>query len=487
MYTGTISPAPNGRTRTSTAGEHGPGRAPPPSGARPRWSVVVVAGDGTVEPARLAAIGAQCAATGAELVLVQPDGEDRDGRHARAAGLERATGQLVAFLDARRYTADLLGRRLAMPPRALERVPDDDAGPALSVVVPAHDAASTLGATLDALAASALPREAWELIVVDDASRDATPSLAARSADVLVRLEGREPFGPAYARNRGAELALGATVVFVDADVAVRRDTLPRLEQYLDEHLAVAAVCAAYAPLAASSSLVTRHRALLEHFEQCEVERGTDPFRAACAAVRASVFRAAGMFDEWHFGRPLRLEDVELGRRLQRLGHRVAVEPAVEVEHLKRWTLGRALRCELQDRGMAAARMARSEAGETALLPPPRRGQRGAELWAWGALALAAAGLPHERWPLLLGALGCVLAFAAQGRARYDHFRRHLGVRFLPAALGLDLLGALVGGVAAVTGWLLREVVGEPRPGAIEQAYAEMGVSIWPPVPRRPG
>ena len=44
--------------------------------------------------------------------------------------------------------------------------------PYLSVIVPVHDAADSLNECLTAIAASDLPRECWELIVVDDGSTD---------------------------------------------------------------------------------------------------------------------------------------------------------------------------------------------------------------------------------------------------------------------------------------------------------------------------
>jgi len=49
----------------------------------------------------------------------------------------------------------------------------------------------------------------------------------------------------------------------------------------------------------------------------------------------------------------------------------------------------------------------------------------------------------------------------------------------------LDLLNYAVNGVALVVGWALREVVGEPKPDATVQAFAEVGIKTWPPVPTR--
>ena len=53
------------------------------------------------------------------------------------------------------------------------------ADPLISIIVPVHQGSSTLRAALTAIAASDLPREMWELIIVDDASTDDTAMIAA--------------------------------------------------------------------------------------------------------------------------------------------------------------------------------------------------------------------------------------------------------------------------------------------------------------------
>jgi glycosyltransferase involved in cell wall biosynthesis len=84
-----------------------------------------------------------------------------------------------------------------------------------TVVVPARDAAATLGATLDALAAQ--DADGFEVIVVDDASTDETAALAAGHPAVteVVRVDGA---GPGAARNAGVARARGEVLAFTDAD-----------------------------------------------------------------------------------------------------------------------------------------------------------------------------------------------------------------------------------------------------------------------------
>ena len=84
-----------------------------------------------------------------------------------------------------------------------------------SVVIPARDAARTLGRVLDSLAAQ--EPAPLEVIVVDDGSTDATASVAEeRGARVLSTGGGLFAGG---ARNVGWDEADGDAVVFLDADV----------------------------------------------------------------------------------------------------------------------------------------------------------------------------------------------------------------------------------------------------------------------------
>ena len=84
-----------------------------------------------------------------------------------------------------------------------------------SVVIPARDAARTLGRVLDALAGQ--EPAPLEVIVVDDGSTDATAAVAEeRGARVLPTGGGLFAGG---ARNLGWQEAQGDTVVFLDADV----------------------------------------------------------------------------------------------------------------------------------------------------------------------------------------------------------------------------------------------------------------------------
>lgn len=100
--------------------------------------------------------------------------------------------------------------------------------PDVSVIVPAHDAAATVGETLGALAAQEFDGS-YEVIVVDDGSSDATAAIAEGAGARVVRHDVAA--GPAAARNSGRRAARGKLLAFTDADCAPTPDWLSRGKQ----------------------------------------------------------------------------------------------------------------------------------------------------------------------------------------------------------------------------------------------------------------
>src|SRR5690349_10972437 len=129
--------------------------------------------------------------------------------------------------------------------RAVARSPleEDMATLAISVIVPVHNGAQVLGDCLRAVFASSYAT--FECIVVDDGSTDDSRLIASQFPVTIVPLENG-PHGPAYARNRGVMQARGDVVFFVDADVAIRPDTLPKIALTLTQHPDVDAVFGSY-------------------------------------------------------------------------------------------------------------------------------------------------------------------------------------------------------------------------------------------------
>lgn len=100
--------------------------------------------------------------------------------------------------------------------------------PAISVVIPAYNAESTLPETVETVRAQTLPN--IEIIIVDDGSIDGTRSLAQQLAarDQRIRVISTRNGGVAAARNVGIEAAQAAYIAPVDADDLWHPDKLSR-------------------------------------------------------------------------------------------------------------------------------------------------------------------------------------------------------------------------------------------------------------------
>jgi glycosyltransferase involved in cell wall biosynthesis len=91
--------------------------------------------------------------------------------------------------------------------------------PAISVVVSARDAEQTVGATLDGLHGQE-DAPPFEVVVVDNGSRDATAEIAERHPLRPRVIRRRRGDGPGIARNEGVTAASADLIAFTDADCA---------------------------------------------------------------------------------------------------------------------------------------------------------------------------------------------------------------------------------------------------------------------------
>ena len=90
--------------------------------------------------------------------------------------------------------------------------------PKFSIIMPCFNAEEVLGDAIQSVLDQTCAD--WELICVNDGSRDATPRLLEAWAkdDARLRIVHIENRGPAVARNFGASLAEGEILSFLDAD-----------------------------------------------------------------------------------------------------------------------------------------------------------------------------------------------------------------------------------------------------------------------------
>jgi len=307
------------------------------------------------------------------------------------------------------------------------------------VVVPARNAQDTVPILLAALDRSTFARP-WELVLVDDASTDATPDLAKSWGARVVRLEGQS--GPAAARNAGLAAASAPLVAFTDADCEPCPEWLSALDEALREaDIATGPVLPVPGESAgtfARTLRITRESPLFEtanlavRREMAERVGGFEPF--APVVGRRTGLRPA--VDEGHFG-----EDAVFGWTARRLGARTKFAERAVVHHAvfprgargylaERWRLRffPALVLELPEiRGELTLRFFLS---------------RGTALFDLAVVGVAVGGLSRRGWPLV-----AVVPYLAH------RFRWRSGWRRSTASRNLTLLvGDGVGFVALVRG-----------------------------------
>jgi len=107
-------------------------------------------------------------------------------------------------------------------------LPDEITNPAVSVLIPARNAAATLGATLESVARQTLAD--FECVIVNDGSSDATEAIATSAAarDPRFRVLSTEPRGLVGALHTGSAECRGALIARMDADDLMMRARLAR-------------------------------------------------------------------------------------------------------------------------------------------------------------------------------------------------------------------------------------------------------------------
>ncbi len=224
----------------------------------------------------------------------------------------------------------------------------------LSIIIVNWNAADYLPAALQSLFA-AQGDFSMEVLLVDNASTDASVQLVKQRFPLVEVLENRENKGFAAANNQGLAWAQGRYILLLNPDTEMPPFALRDLLDYLETHSLVGAVgprlqgrrgkvqggAAGYDP---SPSTVFNFSTFLYRLfpDRCKglwlprsMYRQVEPIQVdwisgACMMVRREAFEAAGPLDERYF---MYSEDVEWCRRIRQAGYQVVCLPKVWVTH----------------------------------------------------------------------------------------------------------------------------------------------------------
>lgn len=210
----------------------------------------------------------------------------------------------------------------------------------LSVVIPTHDKRDLLARCLAALRCQQPGTEDWQIVVVDDGSRDGTAAYLRELAAGEPRLRLVAPaanVGRAAARNLGWRAAEGRWVLFLDDDILAPPGLLAAHLEVLSADARLGTIGPAVTDPAIADG---RHFHYLDTRGVARLPRGPAPARffvTQNAAVPRAALLQIGGFDEGYsaYG----FEDMDLGFRLEATGVRFEVLPAPVPLHLHHHSL----------------------------------------------------------------------------------------------------------------------------------------------------
>ena len=173
----------------------------------------------------------------------------------------------------------------------------DPAQPLVSVIIPTYNGAAFIKTALESVLDQTYP--SVECIVVDDGSSDETPAIV-ESFGARVRSERQPNAGFARARNRGARLAQGNLLSFLDHDDCWKRTKVARQVQLLAERPEAAVIYTAVeliddrgehlATIPAPPRELAFRNTILMEWPHLALEQG--------ALIRREAFVELGGFDE---------------------------------------------------------------------------------------------------------------------------------------------------------------------------------------------
>jgi len=327
----------------------------------------------------------------------------------------------------------------------------DQRSPAISVIIAAHNSQEVLGECLAAL--RSVQPTVREIIVVDDGSTDRTAEIANHHGATVIALASTHFAN--YCRNLGAERATGDILLFVDSDVVVQPDTVEKiLDAFESEN--TDAVIGLYSSKHRHENIASQYKNLWIRYSYLKSLRTIDWIFGAVAAVRTEAFRKASGFDRTLFMN--KGGDLELGKRMANSRPAIVLNPAVQVEHLKRHTLTSLLRNDYErSQGfvqLAAklGQLARSlRKGFVNIYP----GFAYSSILAWAFVASLLIGfwVIQFRWLAVL----CASAYLSLNLGFLIYYARHRRLQEIPAVLGIMFLDHLVcalGSLRGVVRWL---------------------------------
>jgi len=203
-------------------------------------------------------------------------------------------------------------------------LPDPALRPQVSIVIPAYNAAPTIGRTLDSLQQQT--HAGWEAVVVNDGSTDRTAVVVSQyiQQDSRIILLHQANAGASAARNTGIRASHAPWMVFLDADDWLAPEFLETTLQYAADHPAIDIVHTGWARVTPDGRIADEHYGPPESDLFPRLARSCVVHIGGCL-VRRSPVEQIGGFEASLFN----ANDWDFWQRIARAGARFGPVPKV--------------------------------------------------------------------------------------------------------------------------------------------------------------
>jgi glycosyltransferase involved in cell wall biosynthesis len=172
----------------------------------------------------------------------------------------------------------------------------------VSIIVPVLNGERNIDTFIDSVSKLKYPNNCFELIIVDNGSRDKTVDMVRNfqnNLDLDIKLLFEKGKGPYRARNLGVRNAKGDIMVFTDIDCIVNSDWLTNIVSYFSDDT-IGGVAGKICPKK-GNGIVERYTLSTEMWSQKSLSNNSSrlPFaQTGNAAYRKEVFSKIGYFAE---------------------------------------------------------------------------------------------------------------------------------------------------------------------------------------------
>lgn len=197
--------------------------------------------------------------------------------------------------------------------------------PKVTVLIPAYNEENSIARTIKSILKSDYPRNKFEVIVINDGSKDKTYEIAKKYKSKIVKVFTKKNGGKGSALNLGISKAKGEIIFTMDADTFVESYSLKNMVHYFANPKITAVTPA---------MMIYKPKTIWQRIQHAEYFLGVFMRKAfasvdsvyvtpgAFSAYRKEFFEKHGGYDEDNV-----TEDLEIALRIQYLGYSIENSP----------------------------------------------------------------------------------------------------------------------------------------------------------------